>query len=263
MHFKYEGITIGADPELFLKSKATGGYVAACGLVGGTKEKPRKIDKKGHAVQEDNVMVEYNIPPCRTVQKWLQSHNHVMLYLKQTLPLYDLVVEASAEFPADQLVNPQAAVFGCDPDYDAWNMRVNLPPNAKTNIRTCGGHIHVGYKNPDINNQVALVRALDYFVGLPSVVLDPDKVRKSRYGKAGAFRPKEYGAEYRVASNFWLKNPQLIQWAYESTHKAVGFLNEGKTIAKDLGAAIQACINKGDEVLARSLCKEHGLLQGV
>src|SRR5258706_7979790 len=100
MKFEYKEVLVGADPELFLKDKATGQYKSACGLVGGTKERPKKIDKRGHAVQEDNVMVEYNIAPAKTPKAWMKSHNHVMMYLKQTLPDYNLVIEAAAEFPA-------------------------------------------------------------------------------------------------------------------------------------------------------------------
>lgn len=261
--FKYQNITIGADPELFLKDKVSGGWVAAVGLVGGTKEKPKKIDKKGHAIQEDNVMVEFNIPPAKTEKKFVKSINHVLGHLAGILPQYNLVIEASATFPKEQLQHPQCMTFGCEPDYDAWNIIINPAPNPNTAIRTCGGHIHVGYDGVDDDNQVELIRAMDLFVGVPSVVLDPDKVRKSRYGRAGAFRPKAYGVEYRVVSNHWLRNNQLLSWVYNNTHKAIAFLNGGGKIDDALGARIQEAINTGNEQLSANISKEFGALSGV
>ena len=53
--------TIGADPELLLLT-ATGLPKSAIGLIGGTKQNPKPFGI-GH-VQEDNVMVEFNIPPA-------------------------------------------------------------------------------------------------------------------------------------------------------------------------------------------------------
>jgi hypothetical protein len=260
---KYANVTLGCDPELFFKDKATGNPVSAVGLIGGSKEKPKKIDKRGHAVLEDNVMVEFNTPPAKTPKAFIGSISHVLGYLAQTFPQMELDISASRTFPKDQLKHPQSRVFGCDPDYDAWNMVINPPPNPNTDLRTCGGHIHVGYDNPDIDNQVELIRAMDLFIGVPAIVIDPDTERKARYGKAGAFRPKEYGAEYRVPSNFWIKNPQLIQWVWDNTHKAIAFLNEGKKIPEELGKRIQHTINKADMDTAKALSKEYGSLQGV
>lgn len=263
MNFQYRNVSIGADPELFLKDKNTNSWIAACGLIGGSKEKPRRLDKKGHAVQEDNVMVEFNIPPCRTEKKFIQSIDFVLDYLRKSLPKYNLVIEAAAEFPKEQLTHPQCLVFGCDPDFNAWKLEINMPPDPRTHIRTCGGHIHVGYENPTDDSQINLIRAMDLFVGVPSVVLDPDKIRKTRYGKAGAFRPKPYGAEYRVVSNYWIKDAQHISWVYQNTHKAIDFLNSGKTMDDKLCDDVQQCINAGDVDLATRISREFNTLQGI
>ncbi len=263
--FQYKNITVGADPELFLKHAVTGQYIAACGLIGGTKDKPKKLDKKGHAIQEDNVMVEFNIPPAKDAKHFDQSIQLVLNHLAAMPELQGLVltIEAAAEFADDQLTSPQARQFGCDPDYDAWKMVINPAPNPNTKIRTCGGHIHVGYENPEIENQVALIRAMDLFVGVPSIVLDPDTIRKARYGRAGAFRPKGYGAEYRVASNYWIKNKPLREWAFQQTQRAVAFLNEGGEISENLANQIQETINHGNVQVAKDISREYKSLEGV
>ena len=257
--FQYKEIKIGADPELFLRDQA-GKYISAIGRVGGSKEKPKKIDRLGHAVQEDNVMVEYNIKPAVTAEDFVRSHRFVLQYLREKLPEFILDFSASAEFTPDQLENPKAFVFGCDPDYNAWTMTINPPIKTDgVTLRTAGGHIHVGYKKPEIENQVALVRSMDLFLGVPSILLDPDKRRRERYGKAGAFRPKEYGVEWRVGSNFWIRDEKMMEWAFNSTRAAVAFLNGGGKITDNLGKRIQTTINKGDEAEARAICKEFAL----
>ena len=51
---------------------------------------------------------------------------------------------------------------------------------------------------------------MDYTLGLDSLLLDSDTRRRSMYGRAGSFRFKEYGIEYRTLSNFWIKNNKSI-----------------------------------------------------
>lgn len=55
------------------------------------------------------------------------------------------------------------------------------------------GHIHIGYNNPEIEKSVDIIKAMDLFLGIPSILMDKDTLRRSRYGKAGAFRFKSYG----------------------------------------------------------------------
>ena len=54
------GITIGADPELFLRDGDA--ITSAIGLIGGDKYEPRLVTLG--AVQEDNVLAEFNIDPA-------------------------------------------------------------------------------------------------------------------------------------------------------------------------------------------------------
>ena len=67
------------------------------------------------------------------------------------------------------------------------------PKGTSTNLRSAGFHIHVGYENPDVDTSLSLVRYMDVFLGIPSVVKDKDKKRRSLYGKAGCFRLTDYG----------------------------------------------------------------------
>ena len=225
----YENVKLGADPELFLMDE-TGKFISSVGLIGGTKEKPLPIDNLGNCLQEDNVSVEFNIQPAASKAAFVGSINKVLDHLEEKIKGKNLLLSyvPAAEFGWDQLQTEQAQTFGCEPDFSAWTGEKNPAPHCKNlQLRSCGGHIHVGYDKPNQTNKMNLIRAMDVFLGVPSSKIDTDKLRRQLYGKPGAFRPKEYGAEYRTLSNFWILSTELQEWAYDQTMKAISFLNAG------------------------------------
>lgn len=233
---------IGADPEFFIKKKY-GGYASAVGLIGGSKWEPKKIDEDGHAILEDNVAVEFNIKPASSFDEFRSSIHKVLDHIRGILPGYEFSKESAVSFPQEELMTPEAQMFGCEPDFDAWRECVNEKPCANDkNLRSAGGHIHVG-SDLAINNPVAVIRAMDLFLGVPSTQLDAGTLRRELYGKAGCFRAKSYGAEYRTLSNFWIFDDSLIQWAFEGTQRALEFVEKGNTIDVADGYRIQRCIN--------------------
>jgi len=233
---------IGADPEFFIKKKY-GGYASAVGLIGGSKWEPKKIDEDGHAILEDNVAVEFNIKPASSFDEFRSSIHKVLDHIRGILPGYEFSKESAVSFPQEELMTPEAQMFGCEPDFDAWRECVNEKPCADDkNLRSAGGHIHVG-SDLAINNPVAVIRAMDLFLGVPSTQLDAGTLRRELYGKAGCFRAKSYGAEYRTLSNFWIFDDSLIQWAFDGTQRALEFVEKGNTIDVADGYRIQRCIN--------------------
>jgi len=242
--------TIGADPELFLKD-ATGKFISSIDLIGGSKDFPRPIDN-GCAVQEDNVSVEFNIPPCENELDFVNSLNYTLEYLNNYAKQsgLELAIIPSAEFSDDQLADPRAKVFGCEPDYNVWIRGVNPRPHCDNpNLRSAGGHIHIGFDMGKIDYE-EVVKAMDAFVGCEMVAFDKDTRRRLLYGKAGAFRKKHYGVEYRTASNAWIASDDLKKWVYKQTEKALTYVSNGGTIPRDgIGEVIQKCINTSDETL--------------
>lgn len=243
--------SIGADPEFFLKKDNK--HVTSIGLIGGDKFVPRPLDDKGHAVLEDNVAVEFNIPPAHDHKAFCNSIQHVMQELKKELPDYEFSQESAVLFDKEDLWHPQAQEFGCEPDYNAWTNKVNPRPKATdASLRSAGGHVHVGTEL----DKIQVIRAMDLFLGVPSIKLDNGTLRRQLYGKAGAFRPKQYGVEYRTLSNFWIFSEKTIEWVYNQTEKALNFVKAGNTINRDQGKLIRQCINNSDtnayEVLVRT-----------
>lgn len=245
----YKNVRLGADPELFLQDRSNQ-YRSAIGIIGGSKDSPRFIDNDGSAVQEDNVAVEFNIPPASTKAEFVGAIGKVMGYLYDyvTPQGFSLCIVPVAHFSESELQHPKALSFGCDPDLNVWTKTVNEVPVLEDHtLRSAGGHIHISWDNPKDSTGERLVKAMDIFVGAPSIQLDGDLLRRKLYGKAGAFRFKAYGIEYRTLSNFWIKSPDLVGWAYDQTEKAIDYLNSGGRIYDVHYPIIKDCINNGNE----------------
>lgn len=255
---KVENVLIGADPELFIKKD--GEIISAEGTIGGSKHSPVPIIGEGYAIQEDNVMVEFNIPACSTKESFSDAIGEVLDYLEVKYAMDNATLEIIPSARLDQkfLNTKQAKLFGCEPDFNVYLKDVNKSPSSKTNLRVCGGHIHIGYSDPSFSISEEIVQAMDIVLGLESVLLDTDTERKKMYGKAGSFRPKEYGVEYRTLSNFWIKTQSLREWAFTSTMKAIELVNEGSvsTILEKYQSSIIEAINTNNKDLATKLINE-------
>lgn len=143
----------------------------------------------------------------------------------------------------------------CEPDFNVWEECINEPADlSTTNLRVCGGHISIGWDNPTQEQQLDMVKAMDATVGLESILLDSDTERKKLYGKAGCFRFREYGIEYRSLSNFWIKSDESLKWAWNITMKAIDLVNSGKIEEiKEYGDRIVEAINTNNKELAQEL----------
>lgn len=255
-------ITIGSDPELFLFDPKELMYRSSVGLVGGTKSNPIPMwgDKPGFFVQEDNVTVEFNTPPVTELADFVDGIKYSVQQIKNHAKRlgYEVRADASAYFSPTELLSDAARHFGCDPDMNAWTGKMNSRPCADNEeLRSCGGHIHVG--NIGEVHPRHLIQAMDLYLGVPSVVMDQDTDRKQLYGKAGACRIKPYGVEYRVLSNFWLKSEDLTRWAFIQTLRAYHAAAENKVNFKEEGDFIQYAINNTDVEAVELLNARHKL----
>lgn len=241
-------LLVGADPELILINRS-GSPVSAIGKIGGSKEEPRIV--KSGAVQEDNVLAEFNIDPARSANEFVNNINTVMGELQSILPEYKLAPIPSAYFELQELMQggEQAFIFGCDPDFNAWTGKENNPPDSDTPLRTAGGHVHIGHESVQGSEEEKrkLIQVLDFYLGIPSVLLDSDVERRSMYGQAGAYRPKEYGVEYRTLSNFWVSSEAYMRWVYYNTERAVKDIHHLPVLLKHFNSeVVQTTINESN-----------------
>lgn len=255
-----QATTKGADPEIFLLRYGKP-MTATEGGIKGTKGEPHPLSEEGHAVQVDNVMCEFNIPPCSTKEDFVESIQYCLNKIQKGLPEGgEICIQPSLKFDMKQLDNPVAREVGCSTDYDAYTTdempKIELEESV---MRYAGGHVHLGYENADHENILTLVKLMDLVLGVPAVLLDNDTERKAVYGCAGRFRPTWYGLEYRVLSNFWIKSKELIEWVWDSVEKVVELNNSGFELTEEQEQEVIRAINENNAELAETLIEQHGL----
>jgi hypothetical protein len=227
-------IAVGSDLELFLFDNELEKIVPCVGILDGTKDKPYRPEgyETGYAIQEDNVMVEYNIPPATNVDAFYKSMRRGRSMVLNELnrrygSKYSLYMRGHTHtFQARQLQSDQSKTIGCEPDFDAYGGgRMRIDPPAPGLQRSCGGHVHLGgdFKCPDF---VAALFA-ELFIGVRggwnALPKDP---RAVWYGKPGIYRPKPYGIEYRTPNNSWGRTGAGMESIGDLALRCARFLTE-------------------------------------
>ena len=253
-------ILVGSDPEIFVKQD--GQFICAHNLIPGTKENPHKVDKG--AVQVDGFALEFNIDPAANVQEFLLNHNTVMATLARMVPGYELAPVPVADFTKEYIAAQpeEARILGCDPDYDAYTGLANIKPQADMPMRTASGHVHIGWgKDMEDHNDQARAAAvqMDFFLGLPSLFYDDDQRRRSMYGKAGCYRLKPYGVEYRTLSNAWLLSQKRMAWVFNQVQEGMKQLMSGNALFDKYGN-ISEIINTSNKKEAKRIISDAGLV---
>jgi len=256
-------ILVGCDPEVFVKQG--GKFMSAFGLIRGDKKNPQKVDKG--AVQVDGMALEFNIDPAASEQEFVINVKEVYETICKMVPEYQVIAVPVADFSLEYLAaQPKEALeLGCDPDFNAWEHKANNRPNGNVPMRTASGHVHIGWTDGEepfaydhVQRCEAVARQCDFYLGLPSLLYDAATRRREMYGKAGAYRPKPYGVEYRTLSNAWLNSEKLMAWVYRAAIKATESVIKGDVLAEKYGD-IQEIINTSDVERAQEIIKAEKL----
>lgn len=250
--------TIGADPEMFIINEKTGEVVSSIGIIPGEKGAPW-VDPtwpEGFGLEIDNILVEYNIPPARSKDRFVAyiefMKDYIRDFVKNINKDYNILCASSKMVPESQLDNPIAQLFGCCPDFNCYTGAPNPRPKGdKTNLRSAGFHVHYGYDEPDIDHSVAMVKYFDVFLGLMSLLFDTDRKRRSLYGKAGCYRLTSYGVEYRTLSSKMAERKDMLELIYDGVVAATQAFEMGIPTPNETD--IIAAINGSDVNAARYL----------
>ena len=244
---------LGCDPEVLLQDE-TLKPISVIGFINAGKEYPHQIPDmpEGFTLQEDNVSLEYGIPPASSADEFQASIMAVLERSRSYIPPNVNFSRSSCLiFPKDQMDHPGAHEFGCEPDFNAWTMEMNkFPELPHPFMRSAGGHVHVE-TNLD---PVMCVKALDLCLSVPAVLMDDGFERKKIYGKAGAYRRKSYGVEYRSLSNFWIFEPELIRWVWRNTERGLSMGD----VSNEQDRILEA-INNNNVDVAKSLINDYNL----
>lgn len=208
-----DNITLGCDPEFFLIDSKTRKTIHAYRLF-------RKFGQVGH----DGVQME--LRPLPSTNELTVANN-----------IYGLIRKARKQ------VDESGKVDG---------KYVKMVAMSYFNGLTAGFHLHFGlpYKilgfNRFVKNQFQkqIVRALDYYVGVPSVIPEGegDHERRSSpkiiYGKPGEMRIDKKTLEYRVPGGSLMRHPILT----------IGILGLGAIVIEDAVSRFKACTNSFDNL---------------
>lgn len=234
---------IGCDPEAFIWNTEFERPVSAVGIIPGDKKNPQKVEKG--AVQCDGLAAEFNIDPASTEDEWVDNIQTVLAQMRSMLPDgHELKFVPATWFTKNHFNNQpdEAKELGCDPDYNAWTSAQNPVPGikmaSKGMLRTAAGHIHIGWtEGADVSDSVhvskceTLVKLMDRYIAAPMTITagaSLEKARRRLYGKAGAYRPKPYGVEYRTASNNWLTSEERMRWVFRNTVLCIERMMQGE-----------------------------------
>ena len=223
-------ITIGCDPEVFLRNRSTGKFVSAFGKFPGTKQHPFKVNKG--AVQVDGTALEFNIDPASTEDEFVENINTVMTQMydmvKEVDPDLEIILAPIVEFDADvwNETPVEAKELGCDPDFNLHGIPNTSPADiiADTPVRTAAGHVHVGWNKEKVTpeNQLKVVHRLqdDFMLEIGNWETEESLRRREYYGAVGAHRPKPYGVELRFTDNLWLKSEEHMRTVFRTASRA-------------------------------------------
>jgi len=250
-------VLVGCDPEVFVRQN--GVFKSAHGLIRGSKKDPYPVSKG--AVQVDGMALEFNINPASSSEEFILNVQEVYDTLCKMVPDYEVVASPVADFDVAYMkAQPKEALeLGCDPDFNGWKGGANPSPKGNRPFRTAAGHIHIGWtENENVqdpqhfNRCCHMAKQMDFYLGLPSIAYDKDNRRRELYGKAGCFRPKPYGGEYRTLSNVWLTSQKIMEWIFNNVQIGMATLMDGHLLAEKYGD-IQQIINTSDWESAKKI----------
>ena len=243
------GATLGSDPEFFFVDSA-----------GDVVPSHKVIPRSSSDVVPDGFQGELN-PSSDTCRQRAASYIFQALsnaYDYAHMKGLDVCLDVGKVVKDEVFANTPLSIrrFGCNPTVSAYPEKIRKPTGVRTKFRSAGGHIHIGYNKYMIKDEDELAKVMDIVAGNTAVLIDRDEdniQRRKIYGRAGEYRSKSYGIEYRTLSNFWLKHPVLWSFASAQVRNALAITAKGK--AKELLdyvdiTSVRKAINTNDKELA-------------
>jgi len=273
--------SMGGDPEYFV-ADGKGKILNADAFFPG-KEHPIIVKSRGNIDSKmffDGIQAEMAVAYSSCREYFADNIKWCWEAALAKLPSdHRLVLKPSARIRKEiiERADPEARRFGCAPDFNAYTLTTNTPEMdaSRHPFRYAGGHLHFGLtdiqyrpsKDPyrimatTEEGHLRIIKFFDLLVTIPTLLLDNGpgaRRRRSKYGKAGCFRPTPYGIEYRTPSCWWLKSPMTVSIIYGLGRLAWTIVGKGLDgeFARALGTdeeTISGCINESDTKTVKGL----------
>jgi hypothetical protein len=218
----------------------------------------------------DGVQLEFNTGAFDCVAYTVNALAQSMRLLRGELAKtgHTLDLHTRAEFLENDVwdrLSARGKQLGSLPSYNAYEDEKPLEvTDDNEKLRTGAGHIHFGFEGNEQlrKNLPLLAKICDSFIGMPSVMMDPDPknaLRRTMYGRAGEYRPQPHGFEYRTPSNFWLASGPLAGFIFGAARLALAVYQRelrGENVLQKIYASgldqalVRRAINANDVALA-------------
>jgi hypothetical protein len=266
--------SMGGDPEFFIANKKGKVLNADAYLPG--KENPIIVSSRSDYKSKvffDGIQAEMAVAFNTCREYFADNIRYCWQETMKQIPAgHKIVLKPAAKIQREviEAADPEARRFGCAPDFNAYTRSTNTPEMdaSRHPFRYAGGHIHIGLPDPKYREKddpylricsteeghLRVIKILDLLVTIPTLLLDngPGAVRRrSKYGKAGCFRPTPYGIEYRTPSCWWLRSPMTVSIVYGLarlawTITALEYDEEFLKAAKTDEQTVRGCIDESD-----------------
>jgi hypothetical protein len=218
------GVTLGSDPELFFVKD--GIMVPSIDVI---KNETQNVVRDGFQLELHPLSSTCRQIAANQLRNAITEANEMAQRAGVSISFaLSHVVDSKVWKTAPKTIKQ----FGCHPTENVHEKNPHRSSGLREKFRAGGGHIHVGNMTPkDKANLPTIVKLMDIIVGNTLVLLDRDEsniTRRKNYGRAGEYRPKPYGLEYRVPSNFWLKHYVLWSLASGLIRNAVTLYRTGR-----------------------------------
>lgn len=288
-------ILFGTDPESFAVYEKEGQLYALppyffrhyLGVpASDDKRHPVFFEENGWKLHEDGAAFEMAIRPSfnprdlfDTIQdcmkaaeeRILRSFPEYCMPSLQFLPTVGFEVERWADEGDDFRMSTE---FGCDPDFDAFNMekKAAVIDAAKHPHRYSGGHIHFSGSKFIADDPQLAVRVLALTAGCAAVAYsDVPQLERDRtflYGRPGKFRVQHYkgssfgkeyqvGIEYRTVSSRWASNwniaKEVFEWGRIAVEEFLPDAEKAEALVAELSGTATTAILEGDQETAMSV----------
>lgn len=281
LYHKTGQASLGGDPEYFISNSR--GKILNADAFFPSKKNPIEVNSRGGHRSKlffDGIQAEMAVAHNGCREYLVDNVRYCFKAIMKRLPKgHKIVLKPSAKIQKKvlEIADPEARRFGCAPDFNAYTQTINTPEMdaSRHPFRYAGGHIHIGV--PDMRYRKAtdmymkmikseerhleIIKCMDMLVTIPTLLLDNSpaaKRRRSKYGKAGCFRPTPYGIEYRTPSCWWLKSPLTLSIIYGLARlawlvSAYRLYDKLLKAVKTDEETIRGCIDESDEKTVKSL----------
>ena len=273
--------SMGGDPEFFIANKV-GKVLNADAFLPG-KEKPILVNSRSNDKSKlffDGIQAEMAVAFNSCREYFADNIRYCWQETMKKIPAnHKIVLKPAAKIQREiiERADPEARRFGCAPDFNAYTRSTNTPEMdaSRHPFRYAGGHIHIGLSDIGYREKadpyvkicsteeghLRVIKLFDLLVTIPTLLLDngPGAIRRrSKYGKAGCFRPTPYGIEYRTPSCWWLRSPMTVSiihglarlaWTITALDQDKAFLKAVKTDEQ----TVRGCIDESDAKTAKEI----------